>query len=319
MDSFETPAGPRWLHRWAMLTVCATFVLLLLGAVVTTFRVGMADPIWPTCPWHLLLVSWEEPSAGFVIEHSHRLAGYVVGCCVIVLVGGLWLAEPRPWLRWLGTAALLGVILQGLLGGFRVKLNALVGTDLATIHGCFAQIVFALLVSLAVLTSRSWSVRAAAGGVMPAGIARWSLYVMSLLSLQIVLGAVLRHTYAPVAQRGHMLVAFAVVAATVWLVRLTLDNEVGDTSLTSAVLWLAGLVGIQLLLGVEAYIRRFAAGVPPDVQQISIAQAVVRTAHVLVGFLVLAASVVVVLRAHRQLAIGVQRAAVPAHRLEGAV
>src|SRR5260370_12037930 len=79
-----------WLHLWAVLTACATFVLLLLGAVVTTFRVGMADPIWPTYPWHLLLVSWEEPRPGFLVEHSHRLAGYIVGCCVIVLAVGLW-------------------------------------------------------------------------------------------------------------------------------------------------------------------------------------------------------------------------------------
>src|ERR1700756_4053036 len=106
-----------WLHRWAVLTVAATFVLLLLGAVVTTFRVGMADPVWPTYPWHLLLISWEEPSAGFLIEHSHRLAGYVVGCCIIALAVGLWLGQALRWLRWLGAAALAGVIVQGLLGG----------------------------------------------------------------------------------------------------------------------------------------------------------------------------------------------------------
>src|SRR6266702_4627737 len=96
---------PRWLHRWAVLTACATFILLLLGAVVTTFRVGMADPIWPTYPWHLLLVSWEEPRPGFLIEHTHRLAGYMVGCCVIALVAGLIVVEPRRWVRWLGFAA----------------------------------------------------------------------------------------------------------------------------------------------------------------------------------------------------------------------
>src|SRR5947209_2375922 len=211
----------RWLHRWAVLTVCATFVLLLLGAVVTTFRVGMADPVWPTYPWHLLLISWDEPSPGFLIEHSHRLAGYVVGCCVIVLAAGLWRAAPRRWLRWLGTAALLGVIAQGLLGGFRVKLNALVGTDLATVHGCFAQVVFALLVSLAVFTGPAWFAAAPAAKAAPASLRRWSLYVVVLLYLQIILGAVLRHTHAGVAQRGHLLLAFLVVAAVVWLVNST--------------------------------------------------------------------------------------------------
>src|SRR5438445_9799056 len=128
-----TDNGPRttdnfpWLHRWAVLTACATFVLLLLGAVVTTFRVGMADPIWPTYPWHLLLVSWEEPRPGFLVEHSHRLAGYIVGCCVIVLTIGLWRKNQPRGIRWLGLAALLGVIVQGLLGGFRVVLDRHLG------------------------------------------------------------------------------------------------------------------------------------------------------------------------------------------------
>src|SRR5579872_725127 len=95
---------------WALLTVAATVVLLALGSVVTTFRVGMADPVWPTYPWHLLLISWDEPSPGFLIEHTHRLAGYVVGCCVIVLALGLWRTATPRWLAGLGAAALAAVI-----------------------------------------------------------------------------------------------------------------------------------------------------------------------------------------------------------------
>src|SRR5438067_9913424 len=146
MDTLpEQPLASRASHGWAVLTVLATVALLALGAVVTTFRVGMADPVWPTYPWHLLLISYDEPSAGFLIEHTHRLAGYIVGCCVIVLAVVLAWSEPRPWVRRLGWLALLGVILQGVLGGMRVKLNEWVGTDLALVHGCFAQIVFSLL------------------------------------------------------------------------------------------------------------------------------------------------------------------------------
>src|ERR1700741_1426229 len=79
-------SAPRWTHVWAVLTVCVTFVLLALGAIVTTFQAGMADPIWPTYPWHLLLVPWQNADARFLIEHGHRLAGYIVGCCAISLV-----------------------------------------------------------------------------------------------------------------------------------------------------------------------------------------------------------------------------------------
>src|SRR5436190_9755727 len=85
----------RWLHYWAMLTVCATLPLLALGAEVTTKQVGMVDKEWPTYPWHLWLESWQEKGLGFLIEHGHRLAGYIVGCCAIVLMMGLWLGQSR--------------------------------------------------------------------------------------------------------------------------------------------------------------------------------------------------------------------------------
>src|SRR6516162_1994804 len=207
----NTMVSPRWLHRWAVLTVCATFVLLLLGAVVTTFRVGMADPVWPTYPWHLLLISWDEPSPGFLIEHGHRLADYLLGLCTIVLAGLLWKFEPRRWVRWLGTAALAGVIVQGLLGGFRVLLNALVGTDLALVHGCFGQLVFALLVSVALVTSRGWAGAGDEPREAPGRRLRnWSLFTAGLIYVQLVFGAVVRHTDSPLGRRGHLLVAFAV-------------------------------------------------------------------------------------------------------------
>jgi cytochrome c oxidase assembly protein subunit 15 len=299
----ELLAG-RWLHRWAVLTVCATFVLLALGAVVTTFQVGMADPIWPTYPWHLLLVSWEEPKAGFLIEHSHRLAGYIVGSCVIVLAVGLWRYEPRRWLRRLGFLALLGVIVQGLLGGFRVKLNELLGPNLALIHGCFAQVLFALLVSLALFTSRSWQAPGTWAGSRLGGVA---LLTSGLIYLQIVFGSLLRHTYSPLGQRGHLLVAFAVVIGVVWLTRDYFESAARDRRLAIPVMLLAALVAGQLMLGVEAWMFKYFASA-------LVTQAVIRTAHVLMGALTFATSVVVTLQAHR-------RPLVPAlagSRLEGA-
>ena len=38
------PPVPRWLHAWAVLTVCAALPLVLLGAEVTTKQIGMVDP-----------------------------------------------------------------------------------------------------------------------------------------------------------------------------------------------------------------------------------------------------------------------------------
>ena len=92
-----TAMPPRWLHVWAMVTVAAAIGAMVGGATVTTLRVGMADPIWPTYPWHLALISWQEPSAGFIIEHTHRLLAYAAGLCVVSLTA-LWRNRCLPWL-----------------------------------------------------------------------------------------------------------------------------------------------------------------------------------------------------------------------------
>ena len=95
MSASSSQPVPRWLHAWAVLTAVVAAAAVTMGAVVTTFRVGMADPVWPTYPWHLLLISWDEPSPGYIIEHTHRLAAYGAGLCVIVLAVGLWVVGSR--------------------------------------------------------------------------------------------------------------------------------------------------------------------------------------------------------------------------------
>ena len=314
-DPLEPLATPRWIHRWAVLTVCATVALLALGAIVTTFHVGMTDPIWPTTPWHLLFVSWQEPGPGFLIEHSHRLAGYIVGCCTIILAIGLWRYQSRRWLAWLGMAALAGVIAQGLLGGFRVRLNALVGTDLALVHGCFAQLVFALLVSLAVFTSQGW---ATAKAPFSSRLRRWSLLTTIVVYTQLVLGGFVRHTSSGLGQRGHLLIAFAVVASVVWLLKIISESQALGGRLTFAASLLAGLVILQIVLGVEAWMIKFSGGMVADLKPITPQQGFVRTAHFLAGSGIFATAVTISLLTYRQQAAAVHAVPAPTTRLEGA-
>ncbi|HEY7330251.1 MAG TPA: COX15/CtaA family protein [Gemmataceae bacterium] len=293
----EIRFAPRWLHGWSVLTAGATVALLSLGAVVTTFQVGMADPVWPTVPWHLALIDWSEPNPGFVIEHAHRLAGYVVGCCVIVLTVGLLLSARRSWLKWLGVAALAGVIVQGLLGGFRVVLHAWLGTNLAVIHGCFAQVVFSLLVSLAVLTSARF---VADPPVAEAPRLRlWSLVLTALVFFQLIWGALLRHTNGALAQRMHLMTAFAVVAVAVWFAHLALASPQARHVLGRTLILLGVLLTLQIMLGVESWLGKFAGVLPPEMRKPTIGQAATRVAHVLVGSFILATAVVQTVLLHR--------------------
>jgi heme A synthase len=295
MASFpaEPVWAPRWLYRWALATVAATAVLLLAGAVVTTFRVGMADPIWPTAPWHLLLISWHEPQPGFLIEHTHRAVGYLVGCFVIVLAVGLWLAHTPRWLKTLGGVALGCVVVQGLLGGFRVFLNALLGPNLAAIHGLFAQVVFSLLVSVAVLTSpRFAGTTLAAEDSRPLRLLSGALVICTLA--QLAWGVLLRHLHGPFPPRAHLLTAFAVVALAAWLAAATASRPAAWQLLRGPLALLGGCLVLQVALGVEAWMSKPDI-TQPDFSPLTISEAAIRTGHVLIGAVILATTVTLAL------------------------
>jgi cytochrome c oxidase assembly protein subunit 15 len=368
-----TSASPRpiatWLRWWAYLTVGLTLVQLLLGSVVTTFDVGMADPQWPTAPWYLLNTTWGGKSLGFLIEHTHRLSGHYLGLAVIVLAVGLWFGEPRwplllagvmamlvmvgtlalgfsvkepwtwflclgtcvasvasfglvarqtgAWLRWLGMVALAGVILQGLLGGFRVFWHADMGLGLKIVHGFTAQVFFAFMAGLALLIHRQGREVATVFRPTP-WLRRWSLVTLGVVALQVVLGVLLRHTLAPIWQRGHLLAAFVVVTAVAGLVKLVYEDPARERAVTRMVLLLAALVGVQLLLGVEAWMVKFSSGELPELVQTTVPQALIRTGHVLVGSCILATATMTALRLARRQPMAVPLPTLPVGRLEGA-
>lgn len=365
-DLAETPRPvPRWLHLWAVFTAALTFVtLIVLGQMVTSFRAGMADPVWPTEPWYLFLINWQEPSSGFLIEHTHRLAGFLVGGAVSLLVLGIWWGGP---LRWVGLAALVvllgafgqfhrelmaqrdaaevtvpmasvgsmagalavllvlgltglaagvrgaglrlfavGVLVavmgQGLLGGFRVRLDAWLGPELAPVHGVFGQITFALLVSLAVLTAPAPRSELPAPARGP--VRHLTLVLVVLLVVQLVWGALVRHHPDSLNQRLHLLTAFLVVATAVWLLRVGFTPAARPRvrQYGSA---LAVLLAVQVTLGVEAWMGKFgdearrgqpAGSFLPEAQAVTVKQAALRTSHALVGTGVLAAAVALALR-----------------------
>ncbi len=148
--SFSSP----WPHRIAVTLVCSTFPLLFIGGLVTSKGVGLAVPDWPTTfGYNMFLYPWSKMVGGIFYEHSHRLVASFVGLLTIALALTFWLREKRNWLRWLGVAALVLVIVQGVLGGLRV---VLLEQTLAVVHAATAQIFFALTICLAIFTSVDW-------------------------------------------------------------------------------------------------------------------------------------------------------------------
>src|SRR5262245_27546 len=207
----ETPTTPvpRWLRAWAVSTVLAALPLVLLGAETTTKGVGMADTVSVRAPWYFFTLDLQHTPLGLLIEHSHRLFGWAVGMCAIVLALGLHFSL-RDRRRYLGWLALLLVSAQGIFGILRVKYNALAGPELAAFHGCFAQLAFATLVAVDALLSAQPTQSAA-------GPTRQAITLCVLIYAQIVFGALVRHLLSPTAQRLHILLAFAIVAKAVLL------------------------------------------------------------------------------------------------------
>lgn len=280
-----------WPHRLAVILACTTFPLLFIGGLVTSLGVGLAVPDWPTTfGYNMFLYPWSKMIGGIFYEHSHRLVASCVGLLTIALVLTLWLKEARTWLRWLGVVALALVIVQGILGGLRV---VLLKQTLAIIHACFAQAFFALTVSLALFTSQEWRTQHAPPIDDGGRLRRLALITTALVYIQIVFGALLRHTGERL--DGHLLFA-ALVAIHVVLLLLRITRHHGAAlGLVRPAYWLGGLLLVQLLLGAASYFAKFTSMMPIPAG----ALVLTTTTHLIIGALMLVTSLTIALRAFR--------------------
>ena len=142
------------VHRLAVVTVVTTVLLIFVGGVVTTTRAGLSVPDWPNSFGHnMFTFPWEKWVGPIFYEHSHRLLGSLVGLLTVSLAVWIHVIEDRPWVKQLARLAVVGVVIQGILGGLRVVLLA---DAMAIVHGCLAQAFLSLIVGLAVVTSPGW-------------------------------------------------------------------------------------------------------------------------------------------------------------------
>jgi heme a synthase len=199
------PANNPWLHRFAVLTTVATLALIGVGGLVTSHGVGMAVPDWPTTyGYNMFLFPPAQWVGGIFYEHSHRLLASFVGLLTTILAVWLWVKEPRRSVRWAGVAAFVAVVLQGVLGGLRVTLYK---DEIGIFHAILAQSFFVLLSCIAVVTSTAWGRAVAAGKriEMTAGLRALGMTALTLVFVQLVLGASMRHQHAGLAVRDFPL------------------------------------------------------------------------------------------------------------------
>ena len=295
------PPFEPWRHRYALLVAIATVVLLLAGGLVTSTGSGLAVPDWPLSFGRI----FPRMTGGVLFEHGHRLVAASVGFLTVVLALWFRAREGRPWVRRLAYAAVGTVIAQGLLGGLTVLLR--LPPSVSVLHACLAQGFFCIVVLLALATSESFLTRPPGPESREVSPALWKLgaFATGLVYLQLILGAVMRHTGAGLAipdvplafgrlvpplesfeiaihfahRVGALFVAVAVLGLAGWILR----RHGGVSGFAVPARLLVLLVLIQIGLGAATVLTRLAV--------------LPATAHVVLGALLLATCLTVTVRA----------------------
>jgi cytochrome c oxidase assembly protein subunit 15 len=291
----------RALHRLALALALATVGLIFAGGLVTSTESGLSVPDWPTTygqnPFTFPISKWV---GGIKFEHSHRLIASAVGLLTVFVAIAFARGEKRAWVRRLAYLALAAVVAQGVLGGLTVLF--LLPPAISVAHACLAQTFFCLAVTLAVVTSPRWR-NAARAGDNP--VRRAAAATVAIVFLQLLVGAVMRHTKAglaipdfplalgrvvpPIASFAvaihfaHRVTAVAVAAAAV--VCLVRARRSDRADLRRIAFGLNALVAVQVALGAATVLSK------KDV--------VLTTLHVVTGALVLGTSLVLALASRR--------------------
>jgi len=187
------------VHRVALLTAFSTFLLIVVGGLVTSKGAGMSVPDWPTTyGYNMFLFPYSKWVGGIFWEHSHRLIASGVGFLTLILAAVTFWKEKRTWVRWLAVAAVAAVILQGVLGGLRVTLYK---DQIGIFHALLAQSFFGLVLVLAAVTSRGFLAGNWTGDAAAAPLRRLAVAALFLTYFQLGIAATIRHQHAPLAIR----------------------------------------------------------------------------------------------------------------------
>jgi cytochrome c oxidase assembly protein subunit 15 len=221
--------------------------------------------------------------------------------------------DKRRWMRGLTIGAVAGVIIQGVLGGLTV-LNYL-PPAISTAHATVGQTMFCVLAAIAVFTSRSWldepKEKISLKDARP--LLRHCWMLIGFLYLQLILGAAFRHVWTKWGPSGsnhwpvhkivhillypHILNALFVTVLVLYVSLRAMTKHPTITQLRRPALWMLVLLIAQLMLGVSAYVVRVIQGV--NEAQPTMTLVAVTVAHLAVGALILASTMILTIQAYR--------------------
>ncbi len=290
-----------WTNKFSIVAAVATFLLLFIGGIVTSYEAGLAVVDWPNSfGYNMFLYPLSRMTGGVYYEHAHRLMGSLVGLTTLVLAIHIQFTDSRKWLRQLTWLALILVIVQGILGGLRVTGYFTLSTvetepniTLAIAHGVIGQVFFGMIIALSVFTSSTWINSGEPLKRKSVSTDRVLLIALIvLLIIQLLLGAILRHISNFLLI--HISMAVIVTAMTVTCGVRAWGLYEGVTIIQRLGLTLMAFIGIQIILGIGA----LAVTGDEMISSPTPLQVFVATAHQAVGALLLAFSVMLLLWTH---------------------
>ena len=280
-------------HRFAIFLALCTFLLIVAGAAVTSHDAGLSVPDWPTSFGSLYRI---PPMVGGVeFEHGHRMVAQLVGLLTIVLAVWTQRVERRPWMRALAWAALAIVVAQGILGGITVLFH--LPPAVSTAHATLAQSFFCIIVSMALFTGRQW-LEEPPLPLLQRGrpqLATLSVLAVCAVYVQLILGAAFRHSGMKLLP--HLVSAVAVTSMLLWTSIRVLSQYGQVRRLRLPAVALLTLLFMQLALGFGSYLTRveWGRGQPEG----GLSMVLTTVAHVAVGALLLATTVVLAVESRR--------------------
>jgi cytochrome c oxidase assembly protein subunit 15 len=279
------------VHSLAIATAVATICLLVAGALVTSNDAADSVPDWPLAYGKII-----PPLIGGIrYEYAHRVVAALVAILAAVLA--IWLSRItlRSPARLWGWIAFALVLVQAFLGRERVLFGH--AAVIATVHATIAQIFFITVVSLTLFASPWWQ-RDFAPLDDPGSprLPSLSLWTTVAILIQLILGAGFRHGAFGILP--HLVGAVLVLFLAVWTSRTVRERFGQVIALRPWGIMLQAFLGTQILLGFAAY---WAVVEARNVVQPVLLYVIIEVAHVVVGALTLAASVLLTVSSFRLL------------------